>query len=241
MVNNVEAGETTGGGSTLTQQYVKLVLLDQAETAEERAAVLADSGPEGYMRKLRELRMALNLERELTKDEILERYLNIANFGGPPGRTNYGVEAAARFYFSTSAADLDLVQAATLAGLVQRPTAYEPTRNPEAAIGRRNTVITRMETEGMITPEEAAEARQSDLGLEITETRSGCVSSWAPWFCDYVINYREQDFASQVKEITRGEGCHVVYDGVGKATFPASLDCLRPFGYFVSFGTASVL
>lgn len=57
--------------------------------------------------------------------------------------------------------------------------------------------------------------------------------------CDHVINYRNEDFAARVKEITNGEGCHVVYDGVGKATFPASLDCLRPLGYFVSFGSAS--
>jgi NADPH2:quinone reductase len=57
--------------------------------------------------------------------------------------------------------------------------------------------------------------------------------------CDYVINYRTEDFVARVKAITHGEGCHVVYDGVGKATFPASLDCLRPFGYFVSFGSAS--
>jgi NADPH2:quinone reductase len=57
--------------------------------------------------------------------------------------------------------------------------------------------------------------------------------------CDHVINYSEEDFAARVKEITNGEGCHVVYDGVGQATFPGSLDCLRPFGYFVSFGSAS--
>jgi NADPH2:quinone reductase len=57
--------------------------------------------------------------------------------------------------------------------------------------------------------------------------------------CDHVIDYRNEDFASRVKEITNGEGCHVVYDGVGKATFPASLACLRPLGYFVSFGSAS--
>jgi NADPH:quinone reductase len=56
--------------------------------------------------------------------------------------------------------------------------------------------------------------------------------------CDHVIDYRNEDFAARVKEITDGEGCHVVYDGVGKATFPASLDCLRPLGYFVSFGSA---
>jgi NADPH2:quinone reductase len=57
--------------------------------------------------------------------------------------------------------------------------------------------------------------------------------------CDHVIDYRNEDFAVRVKEITHGEGCHVVYDGVGKASFPASLDCLRPLGYFVSFGSAS--
>jgi NADPH2:quinone reductase len=57
--------------------------------------------------------------------------------------------------------------------------------------------------------------------------------------CDHVIDYHNEDFATRVKEITNGEGCHVVYDGVGKATFPASLDCLRPLGYFVSFGSAS--
>lgn len=57
--------------------------------------------------------------------------------------------------------------------------------------------------------------------------------------CDHVIDYRNEDFAARVKEIINGEGCHVVYDGVGKATFPASLDCLRPLGYFVSFGSAS--
>ncbi|WP_205510980.1 quinone oxidoreductase family protein [Longitalea arenae] len=57
--------------------------------------------------------------------------------------------------------------------------------------------------------------------------------------CDFVIDYRKEDFAKRVKEITNGEGCHVIYDGIGKATFPSSLDCLRPFGYFVSYGSAS--
>jgi membrane peptidoglycan carboxypeptidase len=188
LIENIEAGETAAGGSTLTQQYVKMVLLDQAEGAEERAQVLADSGPEGYLRKLRELRMALAVEEQMTKDEILEGYLNIANFGGPAGRSNYGVEAAARYYFSTSAEDLTLTEAATLAGIVQRPSAYEPTSNPETAIGRRNTVITRMEELGMISPDEAAEARQANLGLDLNERRSGCVSSWAPWVCDYAVN-----------------------------------------------------
>src|SRR5690606_21678815 len=183
FITNMEAGETVSGGPSLTQQYVKLLLLDQAGTAEERAAVLADSGLEGHMRKLRELRMALNVEQDMTKEQILEQSLNIANYGGPAGRSNYGIEAAARYYFSTTAEELTLTQAATLAGLVQRPSAYDPTENPEAAIGRRNTVLTRMESIGMMTPGEAAKARQGDLGLEISESHSGCISAVAPWFC----------------------------------------------------------
>jgi hypothetical protein len=111
FVGNLQAGETTSGGSTLTQQYVKLLLLDQAESADERAETLADSGPQGYFRKLRELRVALGVEQRMTKDEILAAYLNIANFGGPSGRSNYGIEAAARYYFSTSAEELTLPQA----------------------------------------------------------------------------------------------------------------------------------
>ena len=188
LLENLEAGQTTAGGSTLTQQYVKMVQLDQADNAEERAQVLADTGPEGYLRKLRELRLALTVEEQMTKDEILENYLNIANFGGPPGHANYGVEAAARYYFDTTAEDLTLAEAATLAGLIQRPSAYEPTDNPEEAIGRRNTVITRMAEERMITEEEAAEARQEELDLDINESRNGCISSWAPWVCDYAVN-----------------------------------------------------
>ncbi len=188
LIGNIRAGETTSGGSTLTQQYVKLLLLDEAESDTDRAQVLEDTGAQGYFRKLRELRIALGVEQKLTKDEILAGYLNISNFGGPPGRTNYGVEAAARYYFSTSAKDLTLTQAATLAGLVQRPTEYNPVDNPEAAVGRRNTVITRMAELGIIDQDEAKEARQADLGLDVNETNSGCVSSRSPWFCDYAVH-----------------------------------------------------
>jgi len=219
LVGNLEAGETTSGGSTLTQQYVKLVLLEQADTDDERASVLADSGIDGYLRKLRELRLATKVEQDLGKDQILERYLNIANFGGPPGRSNYGVRAAAQYYFSTSVADLDLVQSATLAGLVQRPTSYDPTRNPEAAIGRRNTVLTRMAEVGMISHDEAAKARQADLGLEITNTRSGCLTTWAPWFCDYVVAE-----ARHMEELGDTPGERVNHLMTGGLTLTTTLD-----------------
>src|SRR5215204_1213435 len=179
LLGNLDAGDlscgdgcTAGGGSTLTQQYVKLVLQDQATTPKERRAATISTGADGYVRKLRELRLAANVENQLSKDQILERYLNIAYFGGGGGSGGaYGVEAAARYFFSTTAAQLTLNQAALLAGLVQAPSEYDPTDNPEKAVGRRNQVLSRMGEIGMIKP-----------------TRAGCVSTWAPFFCDYVYH-----------------------------------------------------
>ncbi len=196
LLGNLDAGDitcdegcTAGGGSTLTQQYVKLVLLDQAETPEERHAAVTSTGADGYVRKLRELRLAASVEDKLTKDEILERYLNIAYFGGGgDGGGAYGIEAAARYFFSTSAEKLTLPQAAMLAGLVQAPSAYDPTDNPEKALGRRTQVLDRMVEIGMVSEADGAAARQSDLGLALRPTPAGCVPSWAPWFCDYVVH-----------------------------------------------------
>jgi membrane peptidoglycan carboxypeptidase len=184
FLRNVEAGETQGGGSTLTQQYVKQVRVSQATTDAERDEVLASTGTEGYRRKLEELRMAVQVEQELSKDEILTRYLNIAFFGS----RSYGIEAAARTYFSTTAAELTLTQAALLAGIVQQPVAYDPTNDPEAALGRRNVVLNRMAATGRITEAEAAEARQTELGLVPSATPNGCVPSYAGYFCDYVVH-----------------------------------------------------
>jgi membrane peptidoglycan carboxypeptidase len=184
FMSNLEADDITGGGSTLTQQYVKVLQFQHlAQTDEERQAAIDNS----YGRKLRELRMAVHVEEQLTKDEILQEYLNLVYLGGPSGRGNYGVEAAAQYYFSTSAADLELEQAALLAGIVQRPTAFDPTRNPEAALSRRNVVLTRMAELGVITQDEAVEARATDLGLDIRERPSGCAFSPEPFFCDYVV------------------------------------------------------
>ncbi len=196
LLGNLDAGDlscgdgcTAGGGSTLTQQYVKLVLQDQATTPKERRAATISTGADGYVRKLRELRLAANVENQLSKDQILERYLNIAYFGGGGGSGGaYGVEAAARYFFSTTAAQLTLNQAALLAGLVQAPSEYDPTDNPEKAVGRRNQVLSRMGEIGMITPTEASQARLADLGLKLKPTRAGCVSTWAPFFCDYVYH-----------------------------------------------------
>lgn len=180
FTENLQAGEITGGGSTLTQQYVKLlqVSLEGVGYSESEAT------DETYRRKLEELRLALQVEQQLTKDEILERYLNIAYFGNGA----HGIQAAARAYFSTSAAELTLEQAALLAGLVQQPGRYDPTENEVTAIGRRNTVLDRMADDevNVITEAQAQHSKQADLGLELRPTPNGCDGSPEPFFCDYV-------------------------------------------------------
>ena len=131
------------GGSTITQQLVKQTLLQAATTAEERQAATEES----VGRKLREARLALALEQQYTKAEILTRYLNMVYFG----RGAYGIQAAAWRYFSVDAADLTLPQAAMLAGLVQTPANDDPITNPEGACERRNQVLQRMLGLGHIT------------------------------------------------------------------------------------------
>ena len=186
FVNN-QSGDDVQGGSTLTQQYVKQVLLAQAGTIsdeKERKAAQRAAVEQSYSRKLRELRYAVAMEEKYTKEQILERYLNIAYFGAGA----YGVEAAAKRYFRTTARELTLVQAATLAGIIQQPTAYDPIRNPERALARRNVVLSRMEAVGLATPTEVAEATAT--ALEIKEPKrqgNGCNESRVAFFCDFVL------------------------------------------------------
>ncbi|MEQ4204094.1 penicillin-binding protein [Actinopolymorpha sp. B9G3] len=177
FVRNSQGGQVSQGGSTVTQQYVKLVQYENAKTPEEQRAVIEDS----YGRKLQELRYAVELEKTMTKDEILERYFNIVYFGDGA----YGIESAAKHYFNTSAAKLTLPQAAMLAGLVRDPNGLDAKDNPEAVLGRRNLVLSRMVHEGMVSAKEGAEAAGTDLGLRMTQSSQGCYYSRYPFFCDY--------------------------------------------------------
>ncbi|GAA3643954.1 hypothetical protein GCM10022200_29920 [Microbacterium awajiense] len=128
VLSNLRGGGETQGGSSISQQYVKNILVQRceadAQTEEEKyecwTAATTAAGDEGIQRKLQEMRYAIALEQKYSKNEILLGYLNIANFGG----TTYGIDAAARRYFGVSAADLSLAQAATLAGIVQNPNTY---------------------------------------------------------------------------------------------------------------------
>ncbi|MGA1700981.1 MAG: transglycosylase domain-containing protein [Candidatus Nanopelagicales bacterium] len=186
VANSTQSGSTQGG-STITQQYVKNLLIASATNEEELEAARARTPS----RKLREIRYALALERRYTKDEILERYLNIVYFGAGA----YGVEAASRRYFSKPAAELDLVESATLAGIVQQPTAFDPTRNPDLAEKRRNLVLGEMAEAGFITPVQASAAARVDMEdiLDPSIQPNGCTSSYAPYFCDFVIRMIKAD------------------------------------------------
>lgn len=171
----------TQGGSTITQQMVKMTLLSQATTKAEREAATADT----YQRKFTELRYAIGVEQKYSKDWILERYLNIAYFGDGA----YGVQSAARHYFGVNASDLNLRQAALLAGLVKNPVGYDPTSFPEKATERRDLVLRRMAELDLISSEQADAAQATPLGLKVTPSRNGCLGSKAPFFCDYVRRY----------------------------------------------------
>ena len=179
--NSVGEGQTEGG-STLTQQYVKMVRISTCEaTGDAECTERAQAAT--VERKISELRYAIAVERQLSKDEILERYLNIAYFG----EGTYGVEAAARHYFGSTAAELTLPQAALLAGLVQNPDARNPVTNPAAALDRRDVVLNQMVGYGMVTAAQAAEAKRTRFDEDgVRPARNGCVGTRYPFLCDYV-------------------------------------------------------
>lgn len=180
LVSNATSGSVQGG-STITQQYVKNILLGSAKSDQE----IASATERSYARKLQELRYALAIEKQMTKKQILEGYLNIAYFGSGA----YGVEAAARRYFSKSASELTLAESSLLAGLVQQPYGYDPLQHPEAAAGRRQVVLNRMAENGYITQTQADATAKRPLSeiLKPTTNSNGCTSSIAPFFCDYVF------------------------------------------------------
>ena len=175
------AGGQTQGGSSITQQYVKMVQVENAiATGDEEGVRKAQE--KSYARKIQEMRYAIALEQRLSKDEILERYLNIAYYGDGA----YGVEAAARHYFGKSAAELELAEATMLAGLVQSPDAYNPRLRPDAAIERRAVVLNRYAELYPDQAEAVAVAKATEFDSNRVEpTRNGCTASPYPFVCEY--------------------------------------------------------
>ncbi|MFJ8042074.1 transglycosylase domain-containing protein [Kitasatospora sp. NPDC096147] len=185
---NAESGSAVQGASTLTQQYVKNVHVEQA--GDDREAVLA-AQRKTLGRKIQELKFAIKLEEELTKDQILTNYLNITFYGNQA----YGIEAAAQRYFSKRAKELTVAEAAMLAGLVQNPTQYDPRLHPQAAQKRRDVVIDKMVERNHLTAAQAAEAKATPLTLRFQAPRNGCITAdkGMGFFCDYVRQVIQQD------------------------------------------------
>ncbi len=173
------------GGSTIAQQYVKNVLLLSAEMAGNSQAEVA-AYADTLSRKLNELRLAVGAEHQLTKQDILAGYLNDAYFGN----NAYGIETAAETYFGTTVGKLTVTQAATLAGIVENPSKYNPIQNPGTALERRNTVLARMAQTGIgLTAAQAKVDEAKPLGLSVSTPQSGCTASSvgsAGFFCEYV-------------------------------------------------------
>ena len=180
------------GASTITQQYVRNSLAERGYLEGDADQVSAAT-EQTTERKLREIKYALALEKTQSKDEILTGYLNIAPFGP----ITYGVEAASQRYFSKSASELNYLESALLAGLVQSPVQYDPLTHPEAAQERRDTVLATMLDQGVITQEEYDEgiATSVDSMLHPTVSSEGCsgAESSKAYFCDYVLSQFLED------------------------------------------------
>jgi len=185
------AGTTVQGGSTLTQQYVKLMLQETALKAGDKAAAeaaVARSGLPGLTRKLQELKYSIQLEKDLTKDQILQGYFNLVYYGDQA----YGVEAAAKHYFDKSSKDLTLPEAALIAGLAQNPGTTDPVNHPDKALARRNVVLDRMYELGAIQEADYTAAKAVPLAqmLKVTPAVSSCASAGEnAYFCDYTMRY----------------------------------------------------
>lgn len=215
LLSNLKGGGETQGGSSISQQYVKNILIQKCEwtatSDEERndcfnQATNSD-GASGIERKLQEMRYAIALEQKYSKNDILLGYLNIANFGG----VNYGIDAAARYYFGVPASNLSIGQAATLAGIVQNPNTYridkpdgsttDAAGNPvnSAADGyaltkkRQTYVLDRMLADGKITQEQHDAAVAEPITPNIVQPTQGCAASVAPYYCQYVVDVIKND------------------------------------------------
>ena len=183
LVSN-NAGGSRQGASTLTQQYVRNTLIETGLKNDDHK-IIRDATESTVARKLREMKFALSLEQKYSKQQILEGYLNIAAFSP----STYGVEASARHYFSKSAKDLTVAEAALMAGTTNAPSAYDPVTQPELAKNRRDWVLAKMLEEKFITKQQYDEAVNSEIKLDIQDSPAGCgaAGSYA-YFCTYVVN-----------------------------------------------------
>jgi membrane peptidoglycan carboxypeptidase len=226
MVANSASGDVVQGASTLTQQFVKNYQLYVAAKTESDRLKATEQTP---ARKLREIRIALQLEKKLTKDQILAGYLNIVFLGN----NAYGVAAAAQTYFNTTADKLTVPQAAMLAGMVRSTSGYDPVTHPRAALDRRNVVIGAMAGQGMITREQAAQAAAAPLGVvdPLNSRPNGCLGAAAAgYFCKYLVDYLTQAGFTTDQLDRGGYTVRTTLDAAAMANVKAAVDAEVPPG-----------
>ncbi|WP_434315360.1 transglycosylase domain-containing protein [Leifsonia sp. P73] len=197
-IGNASSGTVGSGASTITMQYVKNILMQRAEAIrdkDKRTAAYKEATKTSMDRKLREMRLAIGLEKSLPKDQILLGYLNIAHFGG----SVYGIEAAAEYYFGVTAAELTLAQAAALVATVNAPNDLridDPDNIGDNRFRRDNDVLAAMLEEKRITQAQHDEAVAAPIEPNITPPSTGCVTAnplGAGFFCDYVQRVIENE------------------------------------------------
>ena len=258
FVQTYVAKGDTQGGSSLTQQYVKNVLMVKAREDDDPIAEYHAS-EDTVARKLREMLIAVQMEKKYSKYEILQGYLNIAQFGSG---SLYGVEAAAKRYFNTTAANLSVVQAATIAAITKNPEKYDPSieSNQKTAEEQRNIVLDLMLQEKFITKTQHDKAKATPLKdtLNIQSVQQGCqVAGDAAFFCSYVtnqiLNSKEFGKTAQARQKLLNEGGLEIYTtmdvNANNAAMKAARDTIPvddPIGFEVTIaaikpGTGEVL
>ena len=181
------SSDSTQGGSSITQQYVKIMLQEKALRQDDLEGAKA-AVEQSYSRKLQEMKYALDVEKTHTKSQILNGYLNLVYYGDQA----YGVEAAAQHFFSKRASKLTIGEAATLAGVVQSPSRLNIRTNPEEVQQRRDLVLDRMHALGMIDTKEHERYTKQDVAdmVRLKRNEGGtCTKAVDPYFCNYVMEY----------------------------------------------------
>jgi membrane peptidoglycan carboxypeptidase len=224
LLANAAAGDIEQGASTLTQQYVKNYTLYVLADTEAEQLEAVEQTP---ARKLREVQIALQLEQQLTKQEILTRYLNTVYWGNGA----YGIASAARTYFGVTPDRLTIAQAALLAGMVRSTSGFDPVRHPGAARERRDLVIRLMQEQGMIDAARAQAAMASALGIvsPLQNRPNGCLGAGENgFFCSYVLDHLAAAGIPQERLERGGYTIRTTLDPDAMAATTTSLDAEVP-------------
>ncbi|MEK5100142.1 transglycosylase domain-containing protein [Bacillus sp. FSL W8-0848] len=208
VYRDILAGSKVEGGSTITQQLAKNIFLTNDKT---------------FLRKTKEVIIAINLERDYSKDKLLEMYLNQLYFG----HGVYGIQAAANYFFDKDVKDLTVSEGAVLASLPKAPTTYSPILHPEKSRERRNVILGMMNEQGYISSKETVRAQGSTLGLHVKETSK---HPWLASYIDLVIKEAEDRYSISGDQLLRGG--YTITVPLDPSVQKAAYTLMKQDGYF---------